>query len=243
MKTLYVAWQNPDRSWLPVGKLTFDGEEYQFSYTKGAGKSANFIPFRLMSNFNTVYKSTDLFPLFANRLMSESRPEYRDFVDWLALRQNEADPIALLGRSEGVRGTDSITVFPHPEKDEKGEFRLHFFSHGIRYFGDQAVQRVNTLNPADPLYLMTDPQNQYDRWAIALRTDDPATVVGYCPRYLTQDFHVVLNLGESTTRVSVERVNLNAPIQFRLLCSLSAKWPNGFEPCSSELYQPIASPS
>ena len=240
MKTLYVAWQNPDnRSWFPVGKLTFDGQVYQFSYTRGAKKSSNFTCFGLMTDFNVVYESVDLFPLFSNRLIPESRPEYREFVDWLALQRNEADPIALLGRSEGVRGTDSLTVFPHPEKDEKGEFRLHFFSHGIRYFGDQAVQRVNTLNPDDPLYLMTDPQNQHDRWAIALRTDDPATVVGYCPRYLTEDFHVALNLEQTTTRVSVERVNHNAPIQFRLLCCLSAKWPNGFEPCSSELYQPI----
>ena len=240
METLFVAWQDPgNRSWNPVGKLTFDGEMYEFSYTKGAERAERFIPFGRMTNLKAVYKSPALFPLFANRLMSESRPEYREFVDWLNLRNNEVDPIALLGRSEGVRETDSITVFPHPEKDEDGKFRLHFFCHGIRQLGDQAIQRVNALNPEDQLRLMRDSQNQYDRWAIALRTDGPPAIVGYCPRYLTEDFNVVLKLEGATTQVSVERVNLDAPIQFRLLCSLSAKWPSGFKPCSSDLYQPI----
>ena len=36
MKTLYLAWQDPkDRRWFPVGRLSFDGEVYQFVYTKG----------------------------------------------------------------------------------------------------------------------------------------------------------------------------------------------------------------
>ena len=35
MKTLYLAWQDPeDRRWLPVGRLSFDGHVYRFVYTK-----------------------------------------------------------------------------------------------------------------------------------------------------------------------------------------------------------------
>ena len=241
MKTLYLAWQDSEtRSWFPVGKLTFNGKVYQFIYTRGAKKSVSFIPFGRMIDLKAVYESADLFPLFANRLMSESRPEYRKFVHWLNLQENEVDPIALLARSEGVRETDSLTVFPYPEKDEEGEFRLHFFSHGIRYLEDQAIQKVNALNPEAPLYLMPDPQNRHDRCAIAVRTDDPATIVGYCPRYLAEDFLVMLQKNiPNNIRVAVERVNRDAPIQLRLLCSLSARWPDDFKPCSGDLYQPI----
>ena len=52
---------------------------------------------------------------------------------------------------------------------------------------------------------------------------------------------VLKNLEESYIRVAVERVKLDAPIQFRLLCSLSAKWTDDFKPCSGDLYQPITS--
>ena len=67
MKTVYLAWQEPkDRGWFPVGRLSFDGNVYQFVYTKGALKSPNFIPFGRMLNLRDVYVSKELFPLFAN---------------------------------------------------------------------------------------------------------------------------------------------------------------------------------
>jgi len=44
MKTLYLAWQDAkDRRWFPVGQLSFDGDIYQFVYTKGALRSPNLI--------------------------------------------------------------------------------------------------------------------------------------------------------------------------------------------------------
>ena len=89
---------------------------------------------------------------------------------------------------------------------------------------------------------MPDPQNEHDEYAIALRTDDPKTIVAFCPRFMTRDFlHVLDNKKESAEpRVEVERVNLDAPIQFRLLCCLSVVWPDGFSPCATEDYEPLA---
>ena len=121
MKTLYIAWQDPkDRAWLPVGQLTFDGNTYRFVYTKGAKQSSNFIPFGRMAKLEAVYESVDLFPLFANRLLAESRPEYKQFPDWLHVEENEAHPIAVRARTEGLRETDSLTVFPCPQMDSEG---------------------------------------------------------------------------------------------------------------------------
>lgn len=241
MKTLYIAWQDPtDRAWLPVGQLTFDGEAYRFAYTKGAKHAPNFIPFGRMAKLEAVYESVDLFPLFANRLLAETRPEYKRFLYWLNLQEHEAHPIALLARSEGLRETDSLTVFPLPEKDAEGKFQAHFFSHGIRYLGDGIISLVNELVPGTRLYLMQDLQNAHDCCAIALRTDGPATIVGYCPRYLTADFLHMLSKGSpDDVRVIVERVNRDAPTQLRLLCKLSARWPKDFEPCSDDFYQTL----
>ena len=241
MKVLYLAWQDPDsREWLTVGKLGFGGEIFRFVYTKGATRSKNFIPFGSMRDLHEVYNSPDLFPLFANRLISKKRQEYQDFLRWLDLREDEADPLVILARTEGVRETDSLTVFPCPEPDPEGKYVVHFFSHGVRHLLDEARVRIGKLHAGERLYLMPDPQNRSDACAIALRTDDPASIVGYCPRYISRDFLDVLANDPDAVEVQVKRVNIEAPIQLRLLCTLTAKWPEKFKPCSSVDFMELA---
>jgi hypothetical protein len=88
---------------------------------------------------------------------------------------------------------------------------------------------------------MPDLQNEYDASAMMLRTKKPVALVGYCPRYFAQDFLALLQKDEpEKVRVVVERVNPDAPLQFRLLCCITAPWPEGFRPCSDELYEPLA---
>ena len=242
MKVLYLAWQDPQsREWLTVGKLTVEGKIYRFVYTKGATRSSNFIPFGSLQPLHEVYKSPNLFPLFTNRLISSKRPEYADFLRWLDLREDEADPLVILARTEGVRETDSLTVFPCPEPDPEGKYVVHFFSHGVRHLLDEARVRIAKLYAGERLYLMPDPQNPFDSWAIALRTGDPASIVGYCPRYISRDFLEVLANNPDAVQVQVKRVNTDAPIQLRLLCTLTAKWPEKFKPCSSEDFAELAS--
>jgi hypothetical protein len=223
-----------------VGKLTSEEGIYRFVYTKGATLSKNFIPFGSMRNLHEVYRSPDLFPLFANRLIFKKRPEYRDFLRWLDLREDEADPLLLLACTEGVRATDSLTVFPCPEPVPEGRYVVHFFSHGLRHLPEEARMRINALRPGERLYLLPDPQNPHDGYAIALRTDDPATIVGYCPRYISRDFLEILENSPDSVEVRVKRVNAEAPIQLRLLCTLTADWPENFKPCSSDLYTELS---
>jgi hypothetical protein len=242
MKTLYVAWQDPkDRRWYPVGQLSFDRDVYRFVYTKGAKKSPHFLPFGRMLNLETAYESKELFPLFANRLLSKTRPEYKDFLHWLNIREQEGDPLALLARTGGGRETDALTLFPCPEKRRDGTYHAHFFSHGIRYLPGHVIQCVDTLSCGTRLFLMPDPQNPYDPYAIALRADDPVMIVGYCPRYLSRDFLHLLHDNPDAMKVIVEQVNRDAPIQLRLLCSMTAPWQENFQPCSGEDYETLAS--
>jgi HIRAN domain len=242
MKVLYLAWQEPkERTWIPVGKLSFKDELYWFVYTKGAQKFSTFIPFGRMSDLKTIYESRELFPLFANRLLSKSRPEYKNFLHWLNVKENEDDPLALLALTGGMRETDSLIVFPCPERSDENTYHVHFFSQGIRYLSDATIQTVNSLSPGDLLYLMPDPQNPGDSFALALRTNDPPLIVGYCPRYLSKDFLVLLRRHPGETKASVERVNPEAPMQLRLLCNLTAPWPEDFQPCSDPDYEPLVS--
>lgn len=243
MKTVFLAWRDPiDKQWLPVGRLSFDGTQYEFVYTHGAKVSTQFMPFGRMQDLDAIYQSTELFPLFANRLLSPNRPEYQDLLSWLNMRPNEAEPLALLARLGGRRETDELEVFPYPTPNFEGKYEVQFFIHGWRYVARDAVLRADQLRTGEQLFVMPDPQNAADPHAIGLRTTDPKTLLGYCPRYLAVDIKQLLqNQPETTLDIRVQRVNLNAPRDLRVLCRLISEWPQDFHPCSGELFEPMVS--
>jgi hypothetical protein len=242
MRKLYLAWQEPEnRRWYPVGCLTIgDGPVYRFAYTKGAEAAAErFVPFGRMNDLNAAYESPELFPLFANRLLPKSRPEYKDYLKWLNIEEGEDTSFVILSITEGVRGTDSLEIFPCPEPTPAGKYEVRFLNHGLRHLPPYSVGRVNELSPGEELFLMHDMQNPVDTYALAMRTKDPTTIIGFCPRYLTKDLHVLLGKNPSGVKVTVEKVNPDAPIRLRLVCKVISDWPQGFEPCSDDLYKPL----
>jgi hypothetical protein len=245
-QAVYVAWRSGGDNtgnWGPVGKLERIDSGYRFVYTQGARKLEGFQPFPGMDNLEAVYESAELFPLFANRLLAPSRPEYQSYLEWGGFNpDNPPDPIALLSITEGRRTTDQIEIVPCPLPDGEGCYLTKFFLHGIRWTAPQAVERINRLQPGERLGLMPDINNPVDPNAVAVRTMDTAGnhIIGYVPRYFAHDVReLCLSCGPEATQLMVERVNTNAPLQFRLLCRLRACWPDHFEPCTSELYRPI----
>ena len=242
MKALYVTWQDPEtRTWYPVGRLTYQDGTYAFAYTRGAKASSNFVPFGRMTDFDTVYLSNELFPLFANRLLSKSRPDYREYLNWLGLDESTASQLEVLARSGGQRATDSLEIVPCPEPTPDNNYVAFFFAHGLRYLSEKDQHRVATLNVSDRLFLMRDVHNLADPMALLMRTDDPMSMVGYVPRYYAGEFSTVIDkVGQERVRVLVERMNADAPSNFRLLCKLVAPWPAGFAPCSQDQFEPLA---
>ena len=95
------------------------------------------------------------------------------------------------------------------------------------------------LKPGDMLFLVPEPQNPVDPNAMMLQTEDHIGV-GYCPRYLLDDVLNIVGKCCGEPQVKIERVNpAPAPLQYRLLCNLTACWPNDFHPFDTEKYQPI----
>ncbi len=256
MNRLFVAWRSevgvgptgegPTVGWGPVGVLERTPEGgYRFAYTNGARTLTGFHPFPGMTELNAVYESDQLFPMFANRLMNERRPEYKPSLVWSGFDpDNPPDPIQLLGVTEGLRQTDSLEVFPCPVQDGDGCFLNKFFLHGVRYVPPAAIERINRLTTGDALVMMFDDFNRHDRLAVAVRTDDAEArfMIGYVPRYLAHDVRLLCSqCHPDFIDLRVERVNPTAPLQQRVLCRMNSCWPDGFEPCGGEEFQPIVS--
>ena len=238
---LIVTWRNSEtRQWVPVGNLKYENEQYFFNYTNGA-KADNFQPFGQMNELQKTYSSTSLFPIFQNRLLAKSRPEYEDYIDWLDISKNQNELIEL-SRSRGIRATDELQLFPIPEKSQTGDYEVLFFSHGISHIAEHYVERLEKLANNDTLLILKDVQNKVDPLALALRTqDEPAELLGYCPSFFVKDFHKLMELnGSSNVHVTIRKINHSAPLQLKLLCKLSTKWSPQFQPFQGEEFQPCA---
>ena len=245
MNALLVASRSADPAkggWSPIGRLQFENGTYRFVYTKGARTAQGFTPFSGMVDLNEVYESAKLFPVFANRMLPESRPEYEAYLRWSGFDPAaQPDPIAILGVTEGIRRTDMIELFPCPVPDERGFYQNKFFLHGLRYMPETAKARVLALHDNEPLCPMLDICNPADPNAVALRTaDGDRVMLGYVPRYLAHDtWNLFQHCDPDFIKVLVHRVNRDAPLQQRLLCRMQACWPDGFLPCSGEEFEPI----
>ena len=115
MKKLFLAWQEPkSRHLFPIGCLEFDGAEYHFFYIKGVEKARinGFNEVYSLPTLEKVYSSAHLFPLFSNRLMTRSRPDYAKYIQSLNIPAGEDDPMTVLARSGGGKATDSMKFFP-----------------------------------------------------------------------------------------------------------------------------------
>lgn len=218
MKTLYIEWKNPTKkTWSPVGLLTRSKGQYTFQYTKGAYRAEGFTPFGRMSSLDGIYSSEELFPLFENRLLNKSRPEYRSFMNWLNLEE-DADPMDVLAVSQGLRVTDSLRIYSPPSKSKDG-YSYNFFAAGISHLAKESVERIANLSKGDRIYLMDDIQNEFHD-ALTLRTDEPKALAGYCPSFLSAPIKKLIEEDKTSVKVCTTKVNVDAPTRYRLLCTL-----------------------
>jgi hypothetical protein len=161
------------------------------------------------------------------------------YLNWMGFDPG-VPPLEELARTGGEHVTDSLQIYSCPTKTEDGKYETHFFCHGIRHLRGNVPQEISTLDIGQKLLPMFDLLNSFDEQAVALRTSDPAMMIGYCPRFLARDVRELVSAAKETFDVKVEQINVDAPIQFRLLCRLTATWPDGFYPCSEVTFQPIS---
>jgi hypothetical protein len=241
-RSLFVSWRDPDVGSIhPIGRLVRRigpaGERYSFAYLKLAEKLPGFEPLPGLPDLHRRYDSDHLFPVFSNRLMPRSRPDY----DLLAARVDlagDADPFEVLARTGGRRATDRIEVFAGPTRTPDGQSCVLFFVRGIRHV-EGAAEAVATLRRGDRLRLVDDPDNRFNSRALIIRVSDERQI-GWVPNYLVDHVHELRELNGEDPIVEVEHVNDEtvAP-HMRLLCRLQAPWPAGYQPFSGPDFEPL----
>lgn len=252
MRTLFLAWQAtqslpggvpPSRSWFPVGKLEASPEEhyYRFMYTKGAesAKAAGFGYLDAFPKLDRVYESSELFPLFQNRVLNPRRGDYAEYVERLALDPKHVDPLDILAISEGRRQTDNLEVFPQIQPRRDGSFVCRFFLHGWRHVSHAAQARLLTMQEGDSLQVAIELNNPASGAAIQLQTSNDYHMIGWTPRYLVED---LLRALKNPQDISARVVKMNrepAPYNQRVLIEFEGKCQSDCRPMSSPDFQPL----
>jgi hypothetical protein len=240
MKSLYLAWQGPDRKWFPVGRLDADAaqDRYFFGYTKGAltaEKAVGFRPLPAFPDFRAEYESPELFPLFKNRVLDPNRKNFSEYLESLGLEHN--DPIEILAVTGGERQTDNLEVFPKIVKDESGAFVCRFFLHGLRHMSEEARARALTLKAGDQLGVSVELTNPATRVGIQLTTLPEYHFIGWTPHYLVPDL-LKATVDVALISARVVRVNMDdVPINRRVLIEFSGKLPKEVTPMSDKQFQ------
>lgn len=243
-KTLFLAWQDKHmtRGWFPVGRLDIlrDPREYRFRYTRGAERAhekAGFEPLLDFPSWHRTYVSSDLFPLFKNRVISSERRSFAEYLRSLDLPEN-ADPAEILEIGGGYRATDNFEVFPKIERRADGSFRCRFFLHGWRHVNANALERIERLEAGEKLSVTIELTNPTTKLAVQIQTQD-FYVIGWAPRYLVDDLVTAMAHSRGEYAAKVVRINPSpAPSRQRLLVELSGEWPD-YEPMSESDFEPL----
>lgn len=221
---LLVTWQDPEsRRYHAVGLLSRDaGTGYRFRYLDTAATVPRFLPFLGFSDLQRDYASPHLFPLFAERVLDDARPDRIALYEALDLVSN-AGPMEFLARSGGRRAGDRIELLPTPDIDGSRTSCL-FLVHGVRHI-EGASTAIGRLRQGQQLALQPEPDNPTDPDAVLVTSD--GTRLGWVPNPLLGYVRAVMSTGDARLTV----VRANSPEfghHMRLLVRLEGSLPSGF---------------
>lgn len=234
-RDLLVLWQHPiDRSIAVVGRLQYDGATYIFGYTRSSASLEGFRGLPGLRDFGRLYESDQLFPVFAQRTMDPSRPDYSGYLSSLGLVGSTATPLEQIIHSGGRRAADTIQLMEVPQTSQ-GRLRGTFLVNGVRHIPQQELGLAPTkrivsgtehesalrrLVSGDRLRLLPEPYNTVNNAAILLASPD-GIPLGWVPNALVGGVQKLIQAGEP--EVKVLRANgPDAPPHLRIIVDLEA---------------------
>lgn len=235
-RDLLVLWQHPEtRAITVIGRLQYDGQTYSFGYTRGAAQIEGFRPLPGLRDLRSKYESDSLFPLFAQRVMDPSRPDYETYLSRLGLSPTDDTPWEQILRSSGRRAGDTLQFLAVPQF-RGGEVEATFLAHGVRHIPNKSLQLGSThtrisgaqhegalaaISPGDRLCLVAERNNPVSDSATLLTTEG-GMPLGYVPQVLAPGVKELMGTSRSLI-VKALRVNgPEAPSHLRLVVHLQA---------------------
>ncbi|SMQ75235.1 hypothetical protein SAMN06295909_3729 [Plantibacter sp. VKM Ac-1784] len=238
---LVVTWQHPHtRDVSPVAILTQDPSGYRFEYLSRASAVPGFRSLLGFPDFERVYTSIELFPLFAQRAMDPRRPDYSRYVDDLGLG-DDATPWEQIARSGGTKESDTLQLFPVPRFID-GQWRCHFLVSGMRYMMSKEVvvhgqpipvcseqdyeDRLAKLKTGDEVSLHHEEANASSDHALLVLTAGELPL-GYAPDWLASEIFEFSN--QDVLDFSISKINpIEAGWHMRLVVEMDAALPAGY---------------
>ena len=208
--------RDPDtRRYRAVGFLTHRDGGYGFAYLLRELERNDFRPLPGLGRDtrNPVW-SSNLFPVFAERVISSRRPDRAASLTALGLGPDAA-PFEVLVRSHGQRVGDTIELLPAPDLAAGDSVSFTFLTHGVRYLPEENQARITSLVRGERVLLRADSRNPVNARA-QLVTDKGDVELGWLPDPLIEVVDVV-----EDCELTVERANgPEVGFHFRLLVRL-----------------------
>lgn len=230
---LAVAWQHPtSRRIDAVGLLTCGEDGFTFSYLRAASQVEGFQPFLSLPDTGRTYVSANLFPLFAQRVMRSTRPDFERYLNVLSLPEGTND-WSILGRSQGQREGDGVRLFAEPEVDENSATSATFFASGLRHrlvHDSDVAPALAALNVGDTLTLRAQPDNPSDDLAL-LVAERTGVALAWVPSVLLPYVRAARSTAEPALSVAATK-GPDVPPGYRLLVTLRGRVPAGYQPFS-----------
>ena len=186
---LYLIWKcTSNRRQYIIGQLTKNGQ-YEFQYCEEIEEAlaVGFSPLVSFERLNVVYKSENLFPVFASRLPDRKRKDIKKILKKYGLE--EYDSYQLLKKSGAKLPIDNLQ-FIDPILNYESNFEKLFYVAGSRHYlgcnGDQCQDAIQVTR-GDEVFLEHEIDNQHDKNAIRV-INEQHELLGYVPRYYSRAF-------------------------------------------------------
>ncbi len=227
-RLLVTQQTRPDRLYRPIGFLSCDDREYTFEYLRQAVGADWFVGLPGLRAHQSPFRSEQLFPIFAERVISPRRPDRPQAMHALGL-PIDAAPFEVLSRTGGRRVGDTIELVSVPRAQADGAVSQLFLVHGIRHRTEEAQSRVSQLRPGDELRMVPDHGNRVNPMAVRIEDTDELHL-GFVPDPLAGFFRDIAN-DDREHQLRVELANgPEVGFHLRLLVRLNGFITSGHQP-------------
>jgi hypothetical protein len=187
---------------------------------RSAIESPDFQPLPGLGRTDLTYAAEQLFPVFAERVMSSRRTDRREALASLGLPETAA-PFEVLVNSGGRSVGDAVELLPAPSAAPDGSLTFEFLVHGVRHMSARAQSKISHLLPGELLLLILEPDNPVNVRA-RLVTDLERLSLGYVPDPLLPVLDEMQASTASVVRANDERVGFHFRLTVRVEGNIGA---------------------